>query len=640
MAKFTKLFEPGKIGKMGIKNRTIFPPMVPLYADKDGLVTQIQIDYYAERAKGGCGLIIIESGYPRAGGYPGRISLDNDRVIPNLRQLVDAVHAAGAKIVLQVNPHRGRSDEVDPASPSENMHPLTGAKARALGIEEFKKYERQFGEGAARVKEAGFDGIEIHGGSGYLVSETLSVLANRRTDEYGGSVEKRATFALNLIKEAKKATGNDFPLIFRITADEKVEGGFGVKDAIIVCKLLEKAGSDAIDIVSGINYYNFGKYVVGYMYIPRGHNAELAGAVKKELKIPVCVAGRINDPFVAEEILKKGQADFVDLGRTLIADPYFVSKTQAGKVKDICMCIACGRCIEAILKEKKPMICSVNPAVGQERAYAAGMAPATKKKRVLVVGGGPGGMNAAIVAAERGHTVTLWEKSNKLGGILNLAIAPPHKDELKNLIEYLPHRMKQLKVDVKMGKEGTADAVAKFGADAVVVATGSLPLIPKIKGMDKKKTIQFRDVLADKVKVGKKVVVIGGGFVGCEVADLLASKGKQVTVVEILPSLANEFIVYYADVLKEELDKAGVKYFTSVKDEEITEKGVNIIDKDGKQIFLEADDVVISTGAVPDKALAEALKGEVSELYEVGDCVKACRIYEAMSDGAKAGMKI
>ncbi len=286
------------------------------------------------------------------------------------------------------------------------------------------------------------------------------------------------------------------------------------------------------------------------------------------------------------------------------------------------------------------MICSVNPAVGQERAYAAGMAPATKKKKVLVVGGGPGGMNAAIVAAERGHTVTLWEKSNKLGGILNLAIAPPHKDELKNLIEYLPHRMKQLKVDVKMGKEGTADAVAKFGADAVVVATGSLPLIPKIKGMDKKKTIQFRDVLADKVKVGKKVVVIGGGFVGCEVADLLASKGKQVTVVEILPSLANEFIVYYADVLKEELDKAGVKYFTSVKDEEITEKGVNIIDKDGKQIFLEADDVVISTGAVPDKALAEALKGKVSELYEVGDCVKACRIYEAMSDGAKAGMKI
>ncbi len=641
MAKFSKLFEPGRIGKLELKNRTVFPPMVPRYAGSDGLVTQMQIDYYAERAKGGCGLIIIESAYPRSGGYPDRIYLDNDRVLPNLRQLVDAVHAAGAKIILQVNPHRGRSDERDPASPSENIHPLSGKKARAMTIEDLKRLESQFAEGARRVKQAGFDGIEIHGGSGYLVSETLSPLANRRTDEYGGSVEKRARFALNLVAEAKKQTGADFPLIFRITADEKMPGGFGVKDAIIVCKLLQEAGADAIDIVSGINYVNFGQYVVGYMYTPRGHNAELAGAVKKELKIPVSVAGRINDPFVAEEILKKGQADFVDLGRTLIADPYFVSKAQAGKVDDICKCIACGRCIEAIFKPPiGPMICSVNPAVSRERVFAEGMKSATKKKNVLVVGGGPGGMETAIVAAERGHKVTLWEKTNKLGGLLNLAIVPPGKDEIKNLMEYLPHRMKQLKVDVKMGKEGTPEAITKFGADAVVVSVGSKPLIPKIKGMDKKKTVQFRDVLSGKVNIGKKVVVIGGGFVGCEVADYLTSKGKQVTMVEILPALASEFVYIYANVLVEEINKRGIKYFTSVKDEEITEKGINIIDKDGKQIFLEADDIVIATGSVADKTLFESLKGKVSELYEVGDCVKASRIYEAIYEGAMIGQKL
>ncbi len=640
MMQFTKLFETGKIGKIEIKNRIILPPMVTLYATPDGLVSQTMIDYYTERAKGGCGLLVIETAYAKAGGYPGRIYLDDDRVIPSLRKLVDAVHSAGAKIVLQVNVSRGRSDEVDPASPSENIHPLTGVKIRALRNEEFKEFERLFGEGAARTQEAGFDGIEIHGGSGYLISETLSPAANHRTDEYGGSAEKRATFVLNIIRAIKKATSDDFPILYRMVADDKIPNSFGVKEAIITCKLFEKAGVDAIDIVSGTNYYSMGKYVVPYMYTPRGFNAELAGEIKKELNIPVCVAGRINDPELAEAILEKGQADFVDLGRAQIADPYFAEKAQAGRVEDINKCSACGRCLETILKDKKPMVCSLNPAVGQESAYAGGMAPAENKKTVLVVGGGPGGMNTAIVAAERGHQVTLWEKSNALGGLLNLAVVPPEKDELKNFIEFLGHRIKQLNVEVIMGREAFAEAVTEFGADAVVIATGSIPHVPEIKGMEKKKVVQFKDVLADSVKVGKKVVVIGGGFVGCEVAEFLAKRGKEVTIVEVLPRLANEFIVYYADYLREKLDEAGVKYFISVKDEEITEKGVNIIDNDGKQVFLDADDVIISTGSIPDKALAEALKGKVSELYEVGDCVKANRIYEAMSDGARVGMTI
>ena len=641
MTQFTKLFEPGKIGKLELKNRIIFPPMVPFYATKDGLVSEQQLYYYAARARGGCGLIIVESSYPRSGGYPGRIYLDDDRVFSSLRKLVDAIHAEGAIAILQVNPHRGRADEVDSASPSENIYPSTGKMSRALSIDDFKRLEMQFGEGARRVKEAGFDGMMIHGGSGYLVSETLSPLANRRTDEYGGDTKKRARFALNLIEVSKKNAGADFPLIFRLTADEKVENGFEIEEATVVCKLLEEAGADALDIISGVNYVNFGSYVVPYMYTPRGINADLSEAVKKEVNIPVSVAGRINDPYLAEEILMKGKADFVALGRTLIADPELPNKVMAGKPEDVRKCIACGRCVESIFKPPIIfMICSVNPATGREKEFEAGMKPAVTKKKVLVLGGGPGGMEAAARAAERGHDVTLWEKDSKLGGAINLAIVPPKKEELKNIIEYFPRRLEQMKVDVKLGKEATPEAVLEFAPDAVIVAVGAQPLIPKINGMEKRKVVTFPEVLSGTVELGKKVVVIGGGFVGCETADFIAAKGKTVTVIEVLPNLVSEFLKLYAKLLIDEIKEKRVETFVEVKEEVITDKGVDIVDKDGKKISLEADDIVIACGSVPDKSLFESLKGKVPEIYEIGDCAQARRIHETVYEGAVAAMKI
>ncbi len=513
--------------------------------------------------------------------------------------------------------------------------------SRALSIDDFKELEERFGEGAKRVKEAGFDGIMIHGGSGYLVSETMSPLANRRTDEYGGDIKKRAQFALNLIAETKTNTGDDFPLIFRITADEKLENGFGIEDATVACKLIEEAGADSIDVISGVNYINFGSYVVPYMYTPRGFNAYLSEAIKKAVNIPVCVAGRINDPYLAEKILREGQADFVDLGRTLIADPEFPNKVIAGKPDDIRKCVACGRCVESIFKPPVFfMICTVNPAVGREKDFEAGLKPAVKKKKVLVLGGGPGGMEAAVIAAQRGHDVTLWEKDSKLGGAVNIAIAPPKKKELKNIVEYLPHRLEQLKVNVKLGKEATPESVSEFAPDVAIVAVGSTPLIPKIKGIETRKVVTFPEILSGKAEVGKKVVVIGGGFVGCETADFLAEKGKKVTVVEILPKLVSEFVKLYADLIIAELEEKQIETFTEVKEEEITDRGVDIVDKDGKKISLEADDIVIACGSVADKALFESLKGKVPEVYEVGDCAIARRIHEAVYEGATAAMKI
>ena len=287
------------------------------------------------------------------------------------------------------------------------------------------------------------------------------------------------------------------------------------------------------------------------------------------------------------------------------------------------------------------LACTVNPAVGREKEFEAGLKPAATKKKVLVIGGGPGGMEAAIVAAERGHSVTLWERDDKLGGTLNLAIMPPGKDDLKSAIEYPARKLGELKVTVNLGKEATTEAVSEFSPDAVVVAAGSNPLIPRIKGMDRRKVVTFRDVMSGKVEVGNRVIVVGGGFVGCELSDLLAKKGKKVTVIEILPQLASELFPPIADIVIQEMLKTGrVEVFTEVKEEEITDKGMEIVDKDGNRVSLEADDIVIAAGSVADKTLYQSLKGKVPELYEVGDCAKARRILEAVTEGATAGLTI
>jgi len=639
MTQFIKLFEPGKIGRLQLKNRIIMPPMVPRYVNEDGSISERMLNYYGERARGGCAMVTIEASYPRSGGYPGRIFLGNDLCIPGLRKLVEVIHNGGAKACIQINPHRGRSDEVDPASASETIHPAAGVKVRALSSADLKELEEAFGDGARRAKEAGFDCIMIHGASGYLVSEFLSPRTNKRTDEYGGDVRKRARFALNLLAVVKQKLGTDYPVIFRLTAHERMEGGFGLEDAIKVSKLLEETGADAMDVISGVaeTYY----WVNPNMYIPRGFNTPLSQAIKREVKIPVSVAGNINDPYLAEEILKEGKADFIDLGRALITDPQFPNKVAAGRVSDICKCILCARCFESILKPPVgPMICSVNPAVGKEKEFELGLKPAPKKKKVLVVGGGPGGMEASVVAAQRGHQVTLWEKDKKLGGQLILAVIPPGKEELNSLIEYLRLQIDNLKVTVKLSEKVTVKKVLKFSPDAVIVATGSKPFIPDLKGIERKKVVVNRDVLLGKVDVGKRVIVIGGGFIGCETAEFLAEKGKKVTIVEILPELASELYYPYANLMVQRLKERGVEAFAGVKDEEITDKGMEIVDEGGKRIFIEADDIVIATGSVADKSLFESLKDKIPELYEAGDCIKASRLYEAISGGAEVGMKV
>jgi 2,4-dienoyl-CoA reductase-like NADH-dependent reductase (Old Yellow Enzyme family)/thioredoxin reductase len=640
MLEFPNLFEPGRIGKIGLKNRIVFPPMVTHMATSEGGITDQLIDYYAERARGGVGLVVIEGSFPSPIGHPKRIALDHDRRIPGLQRLVEAIHKGGAKAVIEVNTHMGRQDQY-PMSPSDVPHPITGVKPRPATLADIKKLREEYGEAAKRVKEAGFDGIMIHGGTGYLVAEFLSPLVNRRTDEYGGDVRRRARFPLELVEVTREKVGSDYPIIFRVMSHERVAGGLDTEDAIPICKMFQENGVDAIDVTTGSAVSH--EWTAPPMYLPAGCNTDVSEAIKREVRIPVSVAGKINDPYLAEQILRERKADFVDIGRGLLADPNFVNKTIEGRVADIRKCIACVRCGEQILVSMDPVMCTVNPAAGKEKEFEAKLEVVGKKKKVLVLGGGPAGMEAAIIADQRGHDVTLWEKSETLGGNLNLAVIPSGKGDMKNFLNYLNKQLKESRVKINLEKEATIESVKEFSPDAVVVAIGSNPFIVDIPGIGGEYVLGFSEVLSGRKEVaGKKMVVWGAGFVGCEVAYFLAEKGNDVTLIFPEPEPAPD--VAYPDMRKlllTKLEESKVKIVVGVKQfREITSKGIAFIDKEEKEVFIEATNIVLATGARPKSTFARSLRSVIPELYEVGDCVETRRLLEAIREGAEAALKI
>jgi len=426
MKPYRNLFNPGRIGNLELKNRIVMPPMVT-HLSKNGGVTSQLIRYYVERARGGAGLIVVESAYTSPKRKRGRLSIYDDGLLPGLKSLTNAIHDADSKVAIEINISRGRLDDIDPVSPSDV--PLTKVRPRVLPIEEIEQMVQEFGKAVRRARGAGFDAVMIHGAHGYLVSEFLSARTNLRNDKYGGDLTGRAKFALELVRIAKEKTENDYPVIFRLSASERLPGGFELEEAIEVCKFLQDAGVDALDIVSGAAETM--EWVVPYMSFPQGYNVQLSKEITKVVKIPTLVAGRINDPKLADEIIKQRKADFVDLGRALIADPDLPTKAAEGRINDIRPCIGCLQCIESFLKSQ-PLACAVNPAVGKEETLILKHTKSSKK--VFIVGGGPAGMQAAIVTRSRGHQVTLWEKERKLGGQLHLAGAPSQKQDIRNLL--------------------------------------------------------------------------------------------------------------------------------------------------------------------------------------------------------------
>lgn len=636
---FPKLFEPGRIGSLKLKNRLVMPPMATNFALKDGTVTDRQIDYYEERAKGGVGLVIVEISCvdsPVGKGTARQIAIDDDRFIPDLSKLAEAIKRHGARAAIQIH-HAGRQTSAQwtghqPVAPSPIPVP-GGEQPRELTLSEIATLVTRFAEAAGRAKKAGFDGVEIHGAHGYLISQFLSPLSNRRRDAYGGDVEKRARFLLEVIKAIRGRVGRGYPVWCRLSAMEiGVEGGITLEETQVVAQLAEKAGVDAIHVSA----HAVAPARRPPMAQPPCTFVPLAEGVKKVVSVPVITVGRI-PPELGEGVLRDGKADFVSIGRALLADPHLLQKVAMGRMEDIRPCIYCLTCLDSLNWRKEGICCVVNPTLGREREYE--LKPAERHKKVVVVGGGPGGMEAARVAALRGHKVVLFDEGDELGGQLILASKPPFKDTIETFRQYLVRQVTESGVELRLRERFTLDLLDELKPDVVILATGIKSFIPQIPGIQSKKALQASEVLAGS-EIGERVAVIGGELVGCETALYLVEQGKKVTIMRRGPELATKVNQFVRVPLIGRLQFRGVSILTGVEYEEITEAGVVIRTGTGERKVVEADTVVLAAGATPNTELLAALQGKVAQVFSVGDCVEPRGIREAVEEGYRAGLQI
>jgi len=630
-----KLFEPITIRGMTLKNRIVMPPMqVNL-----GFRSSRAQAYFVERARGGVAAIITpatsvdsfisDEAWRRVGGAA--------RFINGARRLVDAVHDAGAKVGIQLWHGNylpqgigmvDRQGQPVAPSPREEMRELT--------VEEIHSIALKFALAAVGAKLAGFDFVELHGAHGYLLSQFFSPAFNRRSDEYGGDLAGRMCFALECVSTMRTAVGEDYPIFFRIGAWEDMADGIKTEQAVQFAAELERAGVNVIDV--SVGYISEpGSGASPGPDKPMGTFVHLAEAIKKKVTIPVVAVGRLNTPDIAEAILADAKADLVAIGRQLIADPFWPKKVAAGQIEDIVPCLSCNMCLDTVFTTRE-LKCSVNASVAKEEEYT--LKTAKKKRKVLVIGGGPAGMEAARTAAIRGHKVVLWEKKEKLGGQLLLAAVAPHKEVIGRLNKYMAGQLEKAGVQVLLGHEATAESVKAMKPEVVVLATGSTPFIPNIPNVRRENVVLASNVLAGWEMVGDRVVIIGGELVACETADYLAKKGKTVTIMRRGPSMAANLNPLARDNLLARLSKRGVAMLTGVKYEEITNKSLVITNKEGQRQNIEADTIVLATGAIQNTELATELKGQDIALHLIGDCVTPGKIIDAIRDGARVGREI
>ncbi len=647
------LFQPIKIGSLEIKNRIVMPPMHSGYAGADGSVSERLIDYYEARAKGGAGLIIVEVATPNADRkyVPNTLGFFDDAFIPGWRPLVESVKRHGAKIAVQLtDPGPGaysRLSGVPNVGPSPVAQRDIRETPRQLTLKEIREIVRDFANAAERAKKAGLDAVEIHAAHQYaMLGSFLSAIYNKRTDAYGGSLEGRVKLLADVLKGVRDKVGGDFPVIVRISGDDHYPGGRTLQETQIIAPMIVEAGADALEISGGTVPEKFVS-VVPPAGTPLAVNADCAAGVKQMVDVPVICVGRINSPRVAEYVLKTGKADLVSMGRALIADPDLPRKAEEGRFEDIAPCVADNQgCLVNPFK-KKPASCLINPARGREREMEP--VPTANPKRLLVVGGGPAGLEAARVAAVRGHEVVLCEKEEILGGQINIASIPPGKQELSQLVQYLSRQCEKAGVEIRLNTEVTPAEIKALKPDAVVVATGALPLIPDaIPGIDRENVINAWDVLAGKVERRvKNAVIVGGGSVGCETADFLASSGDNlmvgrtsVTIVEMLPEVAFGTSTQARHLLMQRLRAKGVRILRSTKVKEIVEKGVVVTKKDREEILTGVDWVITATGVKSLDKLSTEIGREVEEFHVIGDARKARSAIEAVAEGRETGLRL
>jgi 2,4-dienoyl-CoA reductase-like NADH-dependent reductase (Old Yellow Enzyme family)/thioredoxin reductase len=640
---FKKLFEPLQIGNMQLKNRIALPPMGTAYAEEGGYVGQRTIDYYEARASGGAGLIIVEGTAPgvRCRG-PHQLALGDDRYIPGWQELTKAIHKHGAKVAVQLH-HAGmelRDGKYIQVSPSpvivlSRMVGISGTPPHELTIDEIKEIVQWFADATKRAIEAGVDGAEIHGAHQYIVASFLSSATNKRQDTYGGSVENKARLLIEIIQAMRKAAGPDYPIWPRLNAEEYgFENGITLEETKQVVPMAVKAGANAIHVSA----YAAGSYVTkAPLPDTTGLLVPLAEAVKNVTSVPVITVGRLDHEF-GERVLEEGKADIIAIGRRLLADPELPNKAAEGRLNDIRPCIGCMECIERLGSQGQGVICTINAAAGKEREYR--IQPATKAKRVVIVGAGPAGMEAARVAALRGHRVTLFEKEAKLGGQLNLAALPPNKQDIIPWINYLVNQLKKARVETRLNTEATQKLIIESKPDAVLLALGGIPILPTIPGVNRQNVVTALDVLSGRVNVGKNVVIIGGGLVGCETGYYLSKKGKKVVIIEVLKRMATEMGLMVRRRLMDGLRAEQVIMLTSAKCEEILECSVTVTTGEGKKETFPADTVILAVGYKANDDLLKALQGKVPAVYCIGDASQPQGIMEAIQDGYRTALSL
>ena len=640
MKSLNHLFSPIRINALEISNRIVLPPMATNLGDKDGHVTDEVIAYYAERARGGVGYITIEHTAVRQDGraFPTMLLISTDDHTKSFRKLVDAIHAEDGKVFIQIN-HAGRQTSSQTTgqpivAPSAVRCPLRDETPRALSLSEIEDLKGDFVAAAARVQAAGADGVEIHMAHGYIINQFLSPIVNQRSDEYGGSKEKRMKMALETLRAIREQVGSDFPISCRISADEFMEGGLSLSDSQDIAQALEANGADVIHVSACQSSSPFP--LIPHYYLEEGAFVHLAEGIKSVVNIPVIAVGRIRNPKMADQIIAEGKADMVSMGRALIADPYLPRKAQAGRFEDIVPCISCNRCSISLVKIGS-LRCAVNPEVSRE-GWLTVQSKADQPKKVWIIGGGPAGMKAAQIAALRGHAVCLFEKQNQLGGKFRLAALPPGKACLQEFIDYLSLQLEKLQIKIIKGKPFDLNLLKKEKPDAIILATGARTIIPGFcEGAD---VITDEQVLKEEVDVAQQVLVLGGGDTGVEMADLLSRQGKKVTILEMREEIGIDMHPAIRSFLLQRLADQGVSIITSTKAVCVQNACLLTDGPTGSQELDCFDQIVSSVGAEPNDALTKQLKNAGCKLFVIGDAQDPRDAMAAIFEGQEAAMTI
>lgn len=638
---FEQFLSPGRIGTLELKNRSIFPPMGTAFASNDGFITDRTINYHKRRVEGGCAMNIVEIASVHITSYnPHTPGIWDDKFIPGLTKLASSIKDAGGIACIQLW-HGGRQTSGKPYggkpwAPSAIPCPLIQEEPHEMSIDEIKEVVSAYGDAALRAKQAGFDAVELHGAHGYLIDGFLNAYSNTRTDEYGGNIENRMRFALEIIADIKEKCGEDYPLLFRMVAKENVDNGVTIEDAIVHAKRFEEAGVHALDISQGC--YTVMNWTVPPYFYDYKTNAKNAATIKEHVNIPVIVAGRITTPEMAEEVLRDGQADFISLGRIQIADPDFVKKAIENRSDEIVHCISCNSgCVEHMFAGGGAS-CIFNPQAGKEEEYK--IVDTDEPKKILVIGGGLAGLEAARVAASRGHEVVLFEGSSRLGGQFLIAGKAPHKDVFSNAAVELSVRAMKAGVDIRLHTKATIERIKDLNPDHIVVATGSNAFIPSLPTSPEMDVHEAREVLDGKDFVkGEKVLVIGGGLTGLEVAEVLTEQGKEVTVIDMLDEIGKDLEMYIRPYMMNYLEVNKIPTHPNTKAVKIAANRV-LAEQNGVKVEFNCDAVVWAAGSKADLSVQTMLDEAELSYTVIGDAKKPDKAIHALWAGNEIGRTI